>query len=189
MLTWENRWLVSGGRKFRSNLYWPRLCSFLFPEAREHGVGFYEFSTDHEEREKQQEALSKIREATLDAQQQRSDLKKSRDNLIANRMKQAKAQVRQRLGLPPEVEKPAEEENLYDVTDKKKEKEEEAARKKADIEKQKDRERQKHVRPWDKNKVPSKRRESSSDSDEDEDEVEWKPRREHHLMSQGDFLN
>lgn len=101
-------------------------------------------------------------------------------------MKQAKARVRQRLGLPPQVEKPAEEENLYDVTDKKKEKEEEAARKKAEIEKQKDRERQKHVRPWDKNKVSSKRRESSSDSDEGE--VEWKPRREHHLMSQGDFL-
>lgn len=123
----------------------------------------------------------------MDAQQQRSDLKKSRDILIANRMKQAKARVRQRLGLPPEEEKPAEEENLYDVTDKKKEKEEEAARKKAEMERQKDRERQKHVRPWDKNKVSSKRRESSSESDEDE--VEWKPRREHHLMSQGGFLN
>lgn len=77
-------------------------------EAREHGVGFYEFSTDHEEREKQQEALSKIRDSTLEAQQQRADLKKSRDNIIANRVKLAKARVRARHGLPPEEEKPAE---------------------------------------------------------------------------------
>lgn len=73
-------------------------------EAREHGVGFYEFSTDHEERSKQQEALSKIRDSTLDAQEQRANLKKSRDDIIANRVKQAKARVRVRLGLPPEEE-------------------------------------------------------------------------------------
>lgn len=153
-------------------------------EAREHGVGFYEFSTDHEEREKQQEALSKIRDSTLDAQQQRADLKKSRDNIIANRVKIAKARVRARLGLPPEEEKPVE--DLYDATDKKKEKEEEAARKKAEIEKQKDRERQKHVRPWDKRKISSKHQ-SSSDSDDDS-EKEWTPQAEYRPMSQGEFL-
>lgn len=153
-------------------------------EAREHGVGFYEFSTDHEEREKQQEALSKIRDSTLDAQQQRADLKKSRDNIIANRVKIAKARVRARLGLPPEEEKPVE--DLYDATDKKKEKEEEAARKKAEIEKQKDRERQKHVRPWDKRKISSKHQ-SSSDSDDDS-EKEWTPKAEYRPMSQGEFL-
>lgn len=79
---------------------------FLIPEAREHGVGFYEFSTDHEEREKQQEALGKIRDATLEAQQHRADLKKSRDDIISNRVKLAKARVRARLGLPPEEDKP-----------------------------------------------------------------------------------
>lgn len=85
-------------------------CLLLFlAEAREHGVGFYEFSTDHDERAKQQEALSKIRDATLDAQQERADLKKSRDDVIANRVKMAKARVRARLGLPPEEENPAEE--------------------------------------------------------------------------------
>lgn len=73
-------------------------------EAREHGVGFYEFSTDHTEREKQQEALSKIREQTLNAQQSRAELKATRDNVIANRVKAAKARVRARLGLPEEVE-------------------------------------------------------------------------------------
>jgi len=50
-------------------------------------------------------------------------LKKSRDDIIANRVRQAKARVRARLGLPPEEEKPVEDENLYDATDKKKEKE------------------------------------------------------------------
>jgi Domain of unknown function (DUF4078) len=76
----------------------------LFDEAREHGVGFFKFDKDHNEREKQQEALSKIRESTLDAQQHRADLKKTRDSVIANRVKAAKARVRARLGLPEEVE-------------------------------------------------------------------------------------
>jgi len=49
--------------KERTNLHYHDI---LFDEAREHGVGFYEFSTDHEEREKQREALNKIRDATLD---------------------------------------------------------------------------------------------------------------------------
>lgn len=128
--------------------------------------------------------MNKIREETVAKQQQRSDLKKSRDDIIANRVKLAKARVRTRLGLPPAEEKPAEDEKLFDATDRKKEKEEEAEKKKAAIEKQKERERQSHVRPWDKNKVSSKRRESSSESGED-DEVEWEPRRENHLMSQG----
>lgn len=178
---------MSGGRKEIRNTFTNLKSLRSISEAREHGVGFYEFSTDHEERDKQQEALAKIREATLDAQQQRADLKRSRDFIIANRMKQAKARVRARLGLPPEEEMSAEEEKLYDATDKKKEENAEAdARKKAEVEKQKDRERQKHVRPWDKNKVSSRRRDSSSSNSNDE-EVEWKPQREHHLMSQGDI--
>ena len=95
--------------KERTNLHYRDV---LFDEAREHGVGFYEFSTDHEEREKQQEALNKIRDSTLDAQQQRADLKKSRDDIISNRVKIAKARVRARLGLPPEEEKPTEDGKL-----------------------------------------------------------------------------
>lgn len=174
-----------GGKS--SQLIFFLICGFS--EAREHGVGFYEFSMDHEEREKQQEALIKIRESTLEAQQHRADLKLSRDNIIANRVKLAKARVRERLGLPPEEEKPAEEENLYDVTDKKREKEEEAARLKAEEEKQKERERQKHIRPWDKHKISSKKRRSTSESDdEDDDEAEWKPQRERHVMSQGELF-
>lgn len=70
------------------------------------------------------------------------------------------------------------------MTDKKKEKEEKAAKKKAELEKQRERERQKHVRPWDKNKLSS-RRDSSSGS---EDEVDWKPQKEYRPMSQGNFF-
>lgn len=54
------------------------------------------------------EALNKIRDDTLDEQQKRMDLKKSRDDVIANRVKMAKARVRARQGLPPEEEKPVE---------------------------------------------------------------------------------
>lgn len=71
-----------------------------FSEAREHGVGYYEFSTDHEEREKQQKELRKIHEGTLDAQEERNKLKSARDAILASRIKSAKQRVRQRLGLP-----------------------------------------------------------------------------------------
>jgi hypothetical protein len=67
---------------------------------------FYEFSKDHETRIKQQEALKKIRENTLDAQKQRENLKTKRDDIIKNRVKSAKARVRAKLGLPPEEESP-----------------------------------------------------------------------------------
>jgi hypothetical protein len=105
--------------KERSSLHYQDI---LFDEARQHGVGFYEFSTDHDEREKQQEALNKIRDETLKKQQERENLKKTRDSVIANRVKAAKARVRgllkftlffsidfivdlpARLGLPEEVE-------------------------------------------------------------------------------------
>lgn len=84
------------------------LLMLFVTEARTHGTAFYEFSTDHEERAKQIEALNKIRDDTLDEQQKRMDLKKSRDDVIANRVKMAKARVRARQGLPPEEEKPVE---------------------------------------------------------------------------------
>lgn len=102
-------------------------------------------------------------------------------------MKLAKARVRARLGLPPEEEKPATEETLYDATDKKREKEEAAAKKKAKEEEKRERERQKHIRPWDREKLSSSRRSSESESDEEE-EIDWKPRKEYRPMSQGRFF-
>lgn len=72
----------------------------VFTEAREHGVGYYEFSTDHEERERQQKEMRKIHEVTVEAQEERNKLKSARDAILANRIKAAKQRVRQRLGLP-----------------------------------------------------------------------------------------
>ena len=74
----------------------------LYDEAREHGVGYYEFSTDQEARAKQQQELEKIRDATLDAQNKRENLRNIRDKVIADRVAAAKARVRARNGLPPE---------------------------------------------------------------------------------------
>lgn len=74
----------------------------ILPEARTHGVGFYEFSTDEEERAKQQKELEAIRKTTLEAQKNREELRKNRDKIIADRVKAAKARQRARLGLPPE---------------------------------------------------------------------------------------
>jgi hypothetical protein len=82
--------------KERTSLHYQDI---LFDEARSHGVGFYEFSTDHAEREKQQEALEKIRKETIEKQQQRENLKKTRDEVIAHRVKAAKARVRGKLSI------------------------------------------------------------------------------------------
>lgn len=157
--------------------------------------------------------MTKIRDSTLNAQKTRADLKKTRDNVMANRVKAAKARVRARLGLPEEVEEEQKgefleenslpifisvhridrllvsfftDENLYDATDKTKEKQEAAAKKKAEIEKAKERERKKYVRPWDKSKLSSKHRSSSSSSESDE-EKEWKPQSERHVMTQEEW--
>lgn len=87
-------------------------------EAREHGVGYYEFSTDHEERERQQKELRKIHESTLTAQEQREKVKSARDAILASRIKSAKQRVRQRLGLPDnedEDDSKKGKSNLFDV--------------------------------------------------------------------------
>ena len=58
------------------------------------------------------------------------------------------------------------------------------------MEKRKEKERKAYVRPWDKNKVPSKSRRSSSsssESDDDEEEKEWKPQRERRVMTQDEW--
>ncbi|XP_055641244.1 coiled-coil domain-containing protein 174 [Toxorhynchites rutilus septentrionalis] len=154
----------------------------LFDEARQHGVGYYAFSTDREERDRQQRELDSIRDGTIEAQKEKEDLRKARDRIIADRMKAAKARQRARLGLPPEEEVPAAdadatvEDELYDtMEDKKRTKAEAKARKKKEKEeRKKERERQKHVRPWDEGK-------------QKDDEMEWKPAKEWHVMSQDEW--
>ncbi|EAT33661.1 AAEL014061-PA, partial [Aedes aegypti] len=158
--------------------------------ARQHGVGYYAFSTDREERNRQQQELDSIRDATLEAQKEREDLRKARDKIIADRMKAAKARQRARQGLPPEEEKEepstepekepqqseATEDALYDTSEEKKrlKAEAKAQRKKEKEERKRNRERQKHVRPWDEGK-------------QKDDEMDWKPAREWHVMSQEEW--
>lgn len=152
----------------------------FFLEARQHGVGYYAFSTDREERDRQQRELDSIREGTIEAQKEKEDLRKARDRIIADRMKAAKARQRARLGLPPEEETPtaetAEKDELYDTKEDKKrlKAEAKAQKKKEKEERKKERQRQKHLRPWDEGK-------------QKDDDMEWKPAKEWHVMSQEEW--
>lgn len=76
----------------------------MFLEARTHGVGYYAFSKDEEERLKQQEALKNIRQETEQKQKRAQELKALREKQLAARIKAAKDRKRARLGLPPEEE-------------------------------------------------------------------------------------
>lgn len=130
----------------------------LFDEARTHGVGYYEFSTDEVERAKQRKELDSIREATVLEQKKRMDQKLTRDKMIADRVKAARNRQRARLGLPPEEEEASDKkttaDDLYDKTqeEERKKKEEELKLEKQLENKIKDNERKRHVRPWDEGK-------------------------------------
>uniref|UniRef100_A0A1B0CZ09 Uncharacterized protein n=1 Tax=Phlebotomus papatasi TaxID=29031 RepID=A0A1B0CZ09_PHLPP len=145
--------------------------------ASTHGVGYYQFSTDEEERAKQQKELEIQRLATLSAQKERDEQRKARDKIIKERVRAAKNRQRARLGLPPldpEEEEKAEEENEEII--KKRQEEEEVKRKKEEEEKIKESERQQYVRPWDKDKIP-----------EDEPK-EWEYKQEREPMSQEQWV-
>ncbi|KAL0276387.1 UNVERIFIED_CONTAM: hypothetical protein PYX00_003975 [Menopon gallinae] len=81
-------------------------------QARTHGVGYYSFSTDEAERQRQQEQLRNLRKETLENQaaaQEAADRKKKQ---MQERLRAARRRKRERLGLPPEddTEEPEEEE-------------------------------------------------------------------------------
>lgn len=128
----------------------------LFDEARTHGVGYYEFSTDEVERAKQRKELDSIREATVLEQKKRMEQKQTRDKMIADRVKAARNRQRARLGLPPEEDESEKQttDDLYDKTqeEERKKKEEELKLEKQLDDKIKDNERKRHVRPWDEGK-------------------------------------
>uniref|UniRef100_A0A1B0CS39 Uncharacterized protein n=1 Tax=Lutzomyia longipalpis TaxID=7200 RepID=A0A1B0CS39_LUTLO len=138
-------------------------------KARTHGVGYYQFSTDEEERAKQQKELEVQRLATLRAQKEREEQRQARDRIIKERVRAAKNRQRARLGLPPlgpeDDEKPKEED---EEAIKRREEEEEAKRAKEEEEKKRNEERQQHIRPWDKDKS----------TDDEPKEWEYKPERE-----------
>lgn len=154
----------------------------FFDEARQHGVGYYAFSTDEEERKKQQRELEKARQQTIEEQKRREALKEQREKIIAERVLAAKNRQRARLGLPP-----LEKEELVEEKSEEKPpetKEERKARKKAEKlekkklkeEKERERERLNHIRPWDKEKegVAAK----NTNENEATEEWQYKPERE-----------
>ncbi|KYN31873.1 Uncharacterized protein C3orf19 [Trachymyrmex septentrionalis] len=79
----------------------------LFDEARAHGVGYYAFSQDEEERTKQQENLANLRKETERKQREMTETKELKERLEQNRLKAARIRQRIRAGLPAE---PTEEE-------------------------------------------------------------------------------
>lgn len=91
----------------------------LFDEARTHGVGYYAFSQDEEERIKQQENLMKLRKETERKQRETKELKELKERMEQNRLKAARIRQRIRAGLPaePTEEELAQENKLINLTD------------------------------------------------------------------------
>jgi len=58
----------------------------FFDEARTHGAGYYAFSTDEEERRKQQLDLEMARKETTAEQTRRDEMRAKRDSLVADRV-------------------------------------------------------------------------------------------------------
>ncbi|XP_073826554.1 uncharacterized protein [Musca autumnalis] len=156
----------------------------FFDEARQHGVGYYAFSTDEAERKKQQKELLKAREKTLEEQERREALRAQREKIIAERVLAAKNRQRARLGLPPLEKAEEEEKSKEDIVEETKE--ERKARKKAEKlerkrqkeEEEREKERQQHIRPWDEEKDGVKTNKPTKSDGNNEDEWEYKPERE-----------
>lgn len=72
----------------------------LLTEVREHGVGYYAFSTDDKERHRQQAELKKLREQTKSNQITMQKLKEKRAAQMAARLKAVKRRKKEKLGLP-----------------------------------------------------------------------------------------
>ncbi|XKL61815.1 hypothetical protein PGB90_001648 [Kerria lacca] len=76
----------------------------LFNEARTHGVGYFNFSQDENERKQQQEALKILREETEKSQMFTINLKEKRKQQMKQRIAAAKKRKCQRMGLVLEEE-------------------------------------------------------------------------------------
>lgn len=95
----------------KDNIYYQDV---LFDEARTHGVGYYNFSIDEQERAKQQQNLEKLRKETEQKQQEMQNLKEMRQKMEQNRLKVARIRQRIRAGLPPELPEDESEKNSND---------------------------------------------------------------------------
>lgn len=72
----------------------------FFIEVREHGVGYYSFSTDEKERRRQQAELKNLREQTKSTQMAVQKIKEKRATQMAARLKAVKRRKKEKLGLP-----------------------------------------------------------------------------------------
>lgn len=146
----------------------------LFDEARSHGVGYYAFSVDTAEREKQQKVLDIEREKTLEEQRKREQVRLAREKIVTERVFGAKNRQRARAGLPPltreefeAAEKKAMPEKDDSKDDRKEKKREEKERKQKELEeKEREEKRQRHLRPWDQGKDNISGRRTSLSDDE-----------------------
>ncbi|KAK4883559.1 hypothetical protein RN001_006878 [Aquatica leii] len=118
----------------------------LFNEARTHGVGYYGFSKDEEERFKQQEALKNLRQETQQEQEKAKELRTLREKQLEARAKAARNRKRARMGLPPEEDVP---EPTPPVEENKPKEEEVKQTEEKKLEMEKEAARKKHIRPWD----------------------------------------
>lgn len=85
----------------KANIHYQHI---LFDEARAHGVGYYAFSQDEEQRAKQQENLANLRKDTEQKQKQIKELKDLKGKMEQNRLRAARIRQRIRAGLPAEPE-------------------------------------------------------------------------------------
>ncbi|XP_011860954.1 PREDICTED: coiled-coil domain-containing protein 174 [Vollenhovia emeryi] len=89
----------------------------LFDEARAHGVGYYAFSQNEEERAKQQENLTNLRKETERKQRETREVKELKERMEQNRLKAARIRQRIRAGLPAEpTEEELAQEKLINLT-------------------------------------------------------------------------
>jgi hypothetical protein len=77
----------------------------LFDEARAHGVGYYAFSQDEDERVKQQESLANLRKETKMKQMETKEINELKERVEQNRLNKARIRQRIRAGLPAEPTK------------------------------------------------------------------------------------
>ncbi|XP_055848396.1 coiled-coil domain-containing protein 174 [Episyrphus balteatus] len=158
----------------------------FFDEARQHGVGYYAFSTDEEERARQQKELEETRKKTLNEQANKEAQRNYREKIIAERVKAAKNRQRARLGLPPLEDEEIEDKPAKETKEERKQrkKEEKQKRRKEKEEQIREEERQSHIRPWDREKANG-----HSETSEEEPIVDqpWAYRPDREPMSQEEW--
>ncbi|CAG0921335.1 unnamed protein product [Notodromas monacha] len=125
-------------------------------EVRDHGVGYYAFSTDEATRLLQQQRLDELRRSTKAARSKAVDTAAERKSALEERLRKVRQRKRLRAGLPLTEEdledappKPAEIIPTKEESVDAEQKEEEEGEEKESVEKKK----KKIVRPWDFGKI------------------------------------